>query len=87
VLVVDRGKKVEVTNYDIGKLEIVTQGNYHKFTISEDAENLRRMLLATGERELVEASPYDRIWGVGFAEKDAERNRHRVDGCEEEVEG
>ena len=24
-----------------GKLEIVTQGNYHKFTISEDAENLR----------------------------------------------
>ena len=60
----------------IGKLEIVTQGNYHKFTISEDAENLRKMLLATGERELVEASPQDRIWGVGFAEKDAERNRY-----------
>jgi ribA/ribD-fused uncharacterized protein len=35
------------------------------------------MLLATGERELVEASPLDRIWGVGFAEKSAERNRHR----------
>ena len=35
------------------------------------------MLLATGERELVEASPLDRIWGVGFAEKDAERNRSR----------
>jgi predicted NAD-dependent protein-ADP-ribosyltransferase YbiA (DUF1768 family) len=55
----------------------VTQGTYHKFTISDDAENLRRMLLATGERELVEASPSDRIWGVGFAERDAQRNRHR----------
>ncbi|KAI4921814.1 hypothetical protein J4E90_000241 [Alternaria incomplexa] len=63
--------------WDERKLEIVTQGNYHKFTISEDAENLRGMLLATGERELVEASPHDRIWGVGFAEKDAERNRYR----------
>ncbi|KAI4930808.1 uncharacterized protein J4E92_004641 [Alternaria infectoria] len=59
------------------KLEIVKQGSYHKFTISEDAENLRRMLLATGDRELVEASPHDRIWGVGFAEKDAEKNRYR----------
>lgn len=61
----------------LGKLEIVEQGNYHKFTISDDAENLRKMLIATGERELVEASPLDRIWGVGFAEKDAERNRYR----------
>lgn len=60
-----------------GKLEIVTQGSYHKFTISEDAENLRRMLLATGDRELVEASSHDRIWGVGFAERDAEKNRYR----------
>lgn len=35
------------------------------------------MLLATGERELVEAAPGDRVWGVGFKEKDAERNRYR----------
>lgn len=34
------------------------------------------MLLATGERELAEASPMDRIWGVGFVEKDAGANRH-----------
>jgi hypothetical protein len=61
----------------IGKLDIVTQGTYHKFTISEDAENLKSMLLATGDRELVEASPKDRIWGVGFGEKNAEKNRHR----------
>jgi ribA/ribD-fused uncharacterized protein len=61
----------------IDKLAIVTQGSYYKFTISDDAVNLKEMLLATGERELVEASPLDRIWGVGFAEKNAESNRHR----------
>lgn len=59
------------------KLDIVTEGNYHKFTVSEDAANLRSLLLATGDRELVEASSLDRIWGVGFAEKNAGANRHR----------
>jgi predicted NAD-dependent protein-ADP-ribosyltransferase YbiA (DUF1768 family) len=59
------------------KVNIVTTGTYHKFTLSEDAENLRSLLLATGEREIVEASPQDRIWGVGFKESEAERNRYR----------
>jgi ribA/ribD-fused uncharacterized protein len=59
------------------KFDIVVQGNMHKFTLSEDAANMRKWLLATGERELVEASPMDRIWGVGFAAKDAGVNRHR----------
>lgn len=53
------------------------EGNVHKFTLSEDAERLREMLLATGNRELVEASPRDRIWGIGFGEKNAGANRHR----------
>ncbi|KAH6859003.1 hypothetical protein BKA58DRAFT_51632 [Alternaria rosae] len=76
----DLGRKVKGFDekvWDEQKLEIVKQGTYHKFTISEDAENLRKMLLATGDRELVEASPHDRIWGVGFAERDAEKNRYR----------
>jgi ribA/ribD-fused uncharacterized protein len=55
----------------------VVEGNMHKFTKSEDAESLRAWLLATGERELVEASPADRVWGVGFTERDAGRNRER----------
>lgn len=59
------------------KLRIVEEGNHHKFTISEDAENLRAMLLATGDRELVEASPRDKIWGIGYAEKDAGYKRAR----------
>ncbi|CAN9093874.1 unnamed protein product [Alternaria alternata] len=73
----DLGRQVrgfDAKVWDERKLEIVTQGTYHKFTISDDAENLRRMLLATGERELVEASPFDRIWGVGFAERRTEES-------------
>ena len=59
------------------KLRIVEEGNYLKFTVSDDAAALRAMLLATGERELVEASPMDRIWGVGFAAKNAPMKRAR----------
>lgn len=32
--------------------------------------DLRKILLATKDRILVEASPYDRIWGVGLAVED-----------------
>lgn len=38
---------------------------------------LRAALLATGEREVVEASPRDRIWGVGFGAKNAGERRER----------
>ena len=38
---------------------------------------LRAALLATGEREIVEASPRDRIWGVGFGAKNAGERRER----------
>lgn len=61
----------------LDKFEIVVQGNTYKFTIAEDAENLREWLFATGARELVEASPLDRVWGIGFTEKNAGANRHR----------
>lgn len=38
---------------------------------------LKAALLATGDREIVEASPRDRIWGVGFGAKDAGSQRER----------
>ena len=38
-----------------------------KFTSTED---LKREMLATNKRVLVEASPYDTIWGVGLGEND-----------------
>ena len=37
------------------------------------AGSLKGLILETGERLLVEASPYDRIWGIGYAKADAER--------------
>ncbi|WP_438291396.1 NADAR family protein [Streptomyces sp. HUAS TT7] len=43
---------------------IVLVGSLHKF--GQD-EALRAYLLGTGDRVLVEASPLDRIWGIGLA--------------------
>lgn len=37
--------------------------------------SLKEMLLATGDREIVEASPFDAIWGIGFKTADAEAAR------------
>ena len=48
--------------------QIVYEGNYAKFTQHED---LKQQLLATQDRIIVEASPYDRIWGIGLKEDDS----------------
>ena len=53
--------------WDQHKCEIVYQGNHCKFTQHPDLLNL---LLSTYGKTLVEASPYDTIWGIGLAEKD-----------------
>ncbi|KAI0142765.1 DUF1768-domain-containing protein [Xylariaceae sp. FL1272] len=41
------------------------------------ASSFRDVLLATGDRELVEASPLDRIWGIGFGARNAPKCRER----------
>ncbi|MFD7404763.1 NADAR family protein [Streptomyces sp. NPDC059866] len=46
---------------------IVVEGSVHKFGAHAE---LREYLLNTGERILVEASPVDRIWGIGLAADD-----------------
>ena len=45
--------------------KLVEDGDWWKFTQSKEGD-LRKMLLETGDRWSVEASPYDRIWGVGY---------------------
>ena len=50
------------------RFRIVLDGNVHKFTSSAV---LRDYLVGTGNAVLVEASPMDRIWGIGLAESDA----------------
>ncbi|MEV6588010.1 NADAR family protein [Streptomyces acidicola] len=46
---------------------IVVEGSVHKFAAHAD---LREFLLGTGDRVLVEASPLDRVWGIGLATDD-----------------
>lgn len=49
------------------RVDVVLRGNEAKFG-QNDA--LRNYLLSTGDKILVEASPFDEIWGVGLAEDD-----------------
>jgi len=60
--------------WNANKYEIVLRANREKF---KQNEKLRKVLLETGTRELVEASPMDRIWGIGFGKANAEKNRYR----------
>jgi ribA/ribD-fused uncharacterized protein len=57
-------KNFDATIWDENKFRLVVEGNFHKF--SQD-ENLKEFLLNTNERVLVEASPLDKIWGIGLA--------------------
>lgn len=47
--------------------QIVFRGNLAKFTQNPE---LKRALMETGTKTIVEASPYDTIWGIGLGEED-----------------
>lgn len=49
--------------------DIVERGNFLKFSQNHE---LRDILLGTGNKIIVEASPSDKIWGVGFDSEHAE---------------
>ena len=64
------GREVKGFNgkkWDSVKFEIVVRGNMAKFSQNRA---LLSFLLGTGDAMLVEASPYDCIWGVGLKESD-----------------
>lgn len=79
------GRQVENFDDVVWKAErerIVKEASRWKFSggsdegeLKEEGKSLRERLLQTGQRELVEASPRDRIWGVGFGEKNASKRR------------
>jgi len=50
---------------------IVERGNFLK--LSQD-ERLKEILLGTGNREIVETSPNDTFWGIGYDTESAEGN-------------
>ncbi|KAF8908437.1 hypothetical protein CPB85DRAFT_1309450 [Mucidula mucida] len=65
------GRKVanfDEETWNQNRSQIVLEGSLHKF---QQNEELRETLLATGTKKLVEASPRDRIWGVGYGHKNA----------------
>lgn len=55
-----------------GRYGIVVEGNIAKFGQHSD---LLAYLVATAGRVLVEASPADRIWGIGLAADDSRAGR------------
>ncbi len=57
----------EPDQWDEVARDIVFQGNIHKFTQNDQLEEV---LLKTKGTTLVEASPYDKIWGIGLKESD-----------------
>ncbi|WP_031008855.1 NADAR family protein [Streptomyces sp. NRRL WC-3773] len=66
----DAGRSVrgfDSAEWERRRFEYVVEGNVHKF--GQDPA-LRDYLLGTGSRVLVEASPVDRIWGIGLAADD-----------------
>ena len=69
------GRKVKGFDGDVWDthcLRLVTAGNAAKF---RQNPNLRDYLLSTESLVLVEASPYDRIWGIGLRAT-AEKAKH-----------
>jgi ribA/ribD-fused uncharacterized protein len=60
----------EVKNYDDDKwaavrFDIMVEGLYEKFNQNPQ---LKKALLDTVGTKMVEASPFDRIWGIGLAD-------------------
>lgn len=53
------------------RMELVVAGNYAKFS---QHEKLKAFLLSTGNQVLVEASPYDKIWGIGVGASNEHAN-------------
>lgn len=64
-------KNFDPRAWDDHKFEAVWQANYAKFCQNDE---LKKFLLNTGKKVLVEASPVDKIWGIGMAQDDANAN-------------
>lgn len=65
-----KGRSIEHFDEDVWtqqREEIMWYANYAKFSQNP---SLGQMLLNTGNKMLVEASPYDKIWGIGLAPND-----------------
>ena len=62
-------KNFDSSIWDKKKFDIVVKGNIAKFSQNE---KLKEFLLNTKDKILVEASPYDNIWGIGMDDNNKE---------------
>jgi len=58
-----RVRNFNTESWALASFAIMTNVNISKFAQNED---LGDILISTGNRTLVEASPYDKIWGIGM---------------------
>lgn len=58
------GRKVQ--GFDADMWNCVAKNYVYKANLAKFSGDLKQDLLETGDRELVEASPYDKIWGIGL---------------------
>ena len=58
-------KGFDDSKWNAERFGIVVRGNVAKFT---QDDSLKKFLLKTGKKVLVEASPRDRIWGIGMGQ-------------------
>jgi hypothetical protein len=57
-------KKFDKDKWEAIAKDVVYEANYAKFTQNEDC---LKELMASGDKIIVEASPYDCIWGIGMS--------------------
>jgi ribA/ribD-fused uncharacterized protein len=63
-----------VKNFDPQKWELVCRKIVYDANIAKfSTPYLKEYLLATGDKEIVEASPVDKIWGIGLSESNPDR--------------
>jgi hypothetical protein len=60
------------THWEETRFDIIVRGNMAKFSQNEA---LKTFLLSSKNRILVEASPYDSIWGIGVTEDDPKAHK------------
>ena len=65
-------KKFHDKTWDKVKYSVVLNANYYKFTQNKEMKDI---LLSTGDKVIVEASPTDMIWGIGFVEDKPEAKK------------
>ena len=68
------GREVKNFNQSVWEnnaFDIVVKGNFAKFSQHQDFIDI---LLSTKDKTIVEASPYDKIWGIGLSSEHPDSN-------------